>query len=85
MPTRRKTEDNDVVGIEERRGRGKVTSSVKSASMEAPLNADRDFLADASEDNMAAFFSSGTGPAMHYHLGDAAGVGQEPQGEEAAR
>lgn len=73
-------------GGEARIGRGKVTSTatVKSGSMEAPVNAANDFLEDESADNMAAFFSSGTGPAMHYHQGDAAGVGQESQGEEAA-
>jgi hypothetical protein len=39
---------------------------VTSASTTAPADAADDAAADQSDDDMAAFFSTGTGPAMHY-------------------
>ena len=82
MPPRKDRDPGVSAGGEARVGRGRTTTTVKSASMEAPVNAANDFLEDQASDNMAAFFSTGTGPAMHYHVGDAAGVGQEPQPAE---
>jgi hypothetical protein len=50
-------------------GAGEVTpqDAMTSASTTAPASTP-DPAADQADDNLAAFFSTGTGPAMHYDL-----------------
>lgn len=55
-----------------------VTSSVTTA----PAAAAQDAAADQSDDNLAGFFSSGTGPALHYDRPAVSGeVAQQTQTE----
>lgn len=62
-------------------GGTRVTSHAVTGSMAAPSDAAEDPAADMADDNMEAFFSSGTGAAQHYHGSGAGGIGQEEQGE----
>jgi hypothetical protein len=58
-----------------------------SASTAAPTSAAEDQAADTSDDNMQAFFSSGSGPAYHYDAGmdsSAGGAGPDASAEAAS-